>query len=71
MTLALDSIGSRYGMLPSEVLVRASTLDLYIIDVAMTYEHHRQKKESGELTDTYSENQLLDIVNSVRGKNSG
>jgi hypothetical protein len=58
MTLALDILGSRYGLLPSEVLVRASTLDLYIVDVAMTYENHSQE-------------QLQEVMNSVKGTPNG
>ena len=71
MTLALDILGSRYGLLPSEVLVRASTVDLFVVDVAMTYENHRQKQESGDLTSMYSQEQLESLVKNTRGGSHG
>lgn len=44
MILTLDTIGERYGMLPSEVLSRGSTLDIYVMDVALSYHDYQRKK---------------------------
>lgn len=44
MILTLDTIGERYGMLPSEILARGSTLDIYVMDVALSYHEHQRKK---------------------------
>lgn len=44
-------MGERYGMLPSEVLSRASTLDLYVMDAALSYRDHAQKKANNEVVD--------------------
>lgn len=41
----LDSLAERYKMLPSQVLEQASTLDLWIYDVAVSYRLHIEKKE--------------------------
>jgi hypothetical protein len=38
----------RYGLLPSEVLVRASTLDLQVLDIALSYENEKDRKRRGE-----------------------
>ena len=44
--LLLDSLGKRYGYLPSEVYTRATTLDVYVFDMTLSYEEHiRQKVE--------------------------
>ena len=43
----LDSMAERYSMLPSEVLERATTQDLHIFDVALTYKEYMQKKQTG------------------------
>lgn len=51
MILALDTMGSRYGMLPSEVISRASTFDMVIMDAAMTYINQKQQQASGTHTD--------------------
>jgi hypothetical protein len=42
--MRLDGISKRYGMLPSQVIQQADTLDLYIMDVAMTFENYYKKK---------------------------
>lgn len=41
----LDALGERYGMLPSQVLEQANTLDLWVFDVAVSYKNHVQEKE--------------------------
>jgi hypothetical protein len=33
-------MGQRYGMLPSKIISEASTFDLVIMDMALTYERH-------------------------------
>lgn len=49
--LQLDGLGKRYGLLPSEVLSRANTFDLYILDCAMTFEsyHHKKAMNKGKV----------------------
>ncbi len=70
--MQIDGIGKRYGLLPSEVLKRADTFDLYIIDAALTFEqyHHKKEMNKGQIpTDAYSDDQLLEIFN--KGKQNG
>jgi len=67
--LQLDSLGKRYGLLPSEVLGRGNTFDLYIMDAAMTFEHFHIKKaeNKGKVpTEFYSEDQLMNIMNKAK-----
>jgi hypothetical protein len=42
--MQIDTLGKRYGLLPSEVLMRADTFDLYIMDAALTFENYHNKK---------------------------
>lgn len=68
--LQLDSLGKRYGLLPSEVLIRGDTFDLYVMDAALTYElfEHEKSKNKGQIPITaYKQDQLLEIFN--KGKN--
>ena len=37
--MVLDTMASRYGMLPTEVLGKATTLDIYILEKAMAYQN--------------------------------
>jgi hypothetical protein len=62
--LQIDSLGKRYGLLPSEVLERGNTFDLYIMDAALTFEqyHHKKSMNNGKVpTDAYSTEQLMAI----------
>ena len=62
--LQIDGLGKRYGLLPSEVLTRGNTFDLYILDAALTFERYHHKKAMNNGKDPapeYSPDQLLQI----------
>ena len=66
LILTIDGLGKRYGMLPSEVLDRSNTFDLYIMDMAMTFEnyHHKKAMNNGmDPTPDYTTDELLAIFN--------
>jgi hypothetical protein len=42
--LQIDGLGKRYGLLPSQVLAKADTFDLYILDAALTFDNYHHKK---------------------------
>ena len=37
--MMLDTMASRYGMLPTEVLAKATTVDIHILEKAMAYQN--------------------------------
>ena len=47
MFLTLDNLATRYGLLPSEVLGRATTLDLYVLDLSAKYQKYQHEKSQG------------------------
>lgn len=47
MILTLDNLAHRYNCLPSEALERATTFDLYVLDVSTKWEHHRNDLANG------------------------
>ena len=52
LCLTLDTIGRRYGLLPSDVITRASTFDLAIMDIAVSYENEQNRKNTpGQVPD--------------------
>jgi hypothetical protein len=59
-------MAERYGLLPSEVLKRASTFDFVVMDVVATYKDYRRRIEAGEAPNV-DEKTLLDILK--RSKN--
>jgi hypothetical protein len=67
--LWIDTLGKRYGMLPSEVIGRANTFDLYIMDMALTFENYHHKKSMNGGKDPipdYTTDELLEMV--AKGK---
>jgi hypothetical protein len=66
----LDSLGERYGMLPSKILETGSTLDIFIMDCALSYKQYLDKVEKGEYSDTYEVSDLKTLMDTVR-KNHG
>ena len=62
--MQIDSLGKRYGLLPSEVLIRADTFDLYVLDAALTCEKFFQDKQSNKgrvPSEYYSQDKLQQI----------
>lgn len=64
----LDQLSQRYGLIPSEALIRATTFDLYVMNSSISYEHYRQelattgKKPLPKL----SQEQMMAMLRSVR-----
>lgn len=48
MLLSIDAIGKRYSLLPSEVMSKASTFDLVVLDAAIGFEVYLQDKAEGK-----------------------
>ena len=48
MLLSIDALGKRYSLLPSEVMVKASTFDLVVLDAALGYQSYIQDKAEGK-----------------------
>jgi hypothetical protein len=59
-------MGERYGMLPSQVLANSSTLDLYIMDTAISYHNHKQKSQDGKSTLDYEQADLVAAMERTR-----
>jgi hypothetical protein len=56
-------LAKHYGLLPSEVSSRATTFDLMVYDVSMTWERYQQDKAEGKNTmPKLSEEELLKLI---------
>ena len=44
MILTVNNLAKTYKLLPSEVMERANTFDLYVMDIATRYERYQQQK---------------------------
>lgn len=66
LILVIDSLGKRYGMLPTEALMRANTFDLYVMDAVLAFENYQHKKAMNngrEVLPEYTEDELLAMLN--------
>ncbi len=67
--MQIDTLGKRYGLLPSEVLRKADTFDLYIMDAALSFEnfHHKKAMNNGrDPIPEYTTDELKAIMGKVK-----
>ena len=62
----LDSLAERYGILPSQLLKDADTLDLFVFDTAITYHNYKANKENSKPEDRFDTSTLEKMVGQVR-----
>lgn len=69
----IDSLGQRYGMLPSCVLRDADSFDVYVMDAALAYEKYMHDKEMRKHNKmpadvNISEDKLLEGLKKFKGE---
>lgn len=72
MIISLDNLAYRYHCLPSEALARATTFDLYVLDVSAKYSRYQtERAEKGEnsatITPKLSVEEMQAMIASVKG----
>lgn len=59
----IDNIAKRYGLLPTEVLERATTFDMVILDAAVGYEQFVTERARGnKKTPEIPQEKLLEVL---------
>ena len=67
MLLSIDALGKRYSLLPSEVMSKASTFDLVVLDAALGYQSYIQDKAEGKkATPKLSQEEMMAALERVR-----
>jgi hypothetical protein len=67
----LDALGERYGMLPSELLERANTFDLWVYDAAVSWINSNNDRANGKpakYDQTELEKRMERVKNGRRGQ---
>ena len=65
--IMLDRLAQRYGCLPSEVLQRADTLDIYVLNVSAKWENHQSEhSQSGKVPPLVPQQKLEEMLQAVR-----
>lgn len=68
--ILLDRVAQRYGCLPSEVLLRADTLDIHVLNVSAAWENHQQAhSQSGKVPPLVPASRLQKMMQSVKQSN--
>ena len=62
--ISIDTLSQRYGVLPSELLQRATTFDLFVCNTSIRYQQAKENESQGKF-DHYSEEELMAIRNRV------
>jgi hypothetical protein len=70
MLITLDNLAHRYQCLPSEALSRATTFDLYVLDVSTKWLRYQQDKADGKnpAARKPSQQEMLDMLKRARGE---
>lgn len=63
----LDAMASRYHRLPSELIDRATTFDLLVLETALAY-HKSRDTPSGKPTPNVKQQDLKAMLEAVRSK---
>ena len=67
MLLSIDALGKRYSLLPSEVMNKASTFDLVVLDAAIGFEVYLQNKSEGKKeAPKLSQEEMMKMMERVR-----
>lgn len=67
MLLSIDALGKRYSLLPSEVMNKASTFDLVVLDAAIGFEVYLQNKSEGKKeAPQLSQEEMMKMMERVR-----
>jgi hypothetical protein len=63
-------MAQRYGLLPSEVIVRATTFDMVMMDISLSVEKYWREKDQPGYIPPVSEEELLKIKERADANNS-
>lgn len=68
LAITLDNLAHRYNCLPSEAFARATTFDLYILDISARWVRHQENKSNGtnESAPRPSEAEMLKMLQRVK-----
>jgi hypothetical protein len=62
MMLSLDNLAHRYSVLPTEALMRGTTLDLRVLDVSARWQQHQQRGDSLPRAATLNQQDMLSML---------
>ena len=64
----VDAMAERYSMLPTHILKDATTLDMIVFDVAMSYRHHANKQKNTDYVPPVDQAELEELMRKHKEK---
>ena len=70
--MMLDSLGKRYGVLPSQALALGDTIDIIVLNTASQWEKHCEQNQGpdGKIPPMIPEQDLQGMLDRVRSRSS-
>jgi len=66
----IDAMAERYSMLPTDIMDRATTFDLFVYDTVVGYKNAKMREEQGvKETPAVSEEKMLQAYEKMRIRN--
>ena len=65
----IDLMASRYHLLPHQILTKANTVDLYVMDVALSYEKHMSDDKKNSDVSLNTLEHAMEAVKQVNNEN--
>lgn len=68
--ITVGRMAREYGLLPSEISIRATTYDIMVMDVVATYEQYQQEMQSGKVSPElyqYTDDEMKTMMEKARG----
>lgn len=66
----IDAMAERYSMLPTDIMNRATTFDLFVYDTVVGYKNAKMKQEQGvHEPPQVSEEKMLEAYEKMRKRN--
>ena len=66
----IDAMAERYSMLPTDIMDRATTFDLFVYDTVVGYKNAKMREEQGvKETPAVSEEKMLQAYEKMRLRN--
>lgn len=69
----IDALASRYGCLPSDIIAKADTFDVFILNTVLEYENYQYQKEQAKqgkapAPTNLTQQQMKDMIARARNK---
>lgn len=75
MLLTVHNLAEKYGLLPSEIMDRATTFDLHCLDLNARYTRYQQEQEERrqgkKSTPQLTEQEMKSMIERVKNKERG